>query len=30
MALMVAIGRAMVEANWRKGLEGFLANPIFG
>ena len=30
VALMMAIGRAMVEDEQAKGLDGFLANPIFG
>jgi phage terminase large subunit-like protein len=30
VALMMAIGRAMVEDEQAKGLEGFLTNPIFG
>jgi phage terminase large subunit-like protein len=30
VALMIAIGRAMVEDEERKGLDCFLANPIFG
>jgi phage terminase large subunit-like protein len=30
VALMMAIRRAMVEDEQAKGLEGFLANPIFG
>jgi len=27
---MMAVGRAMVEDEQAKGLDGFLANPIFG
>jgi hypothetical protein len=30
VALMTAIGRALVEDEDAKGLEGFLTNPIFG
>ena len=30
VALMMAIGRATVEDEDAKGLEGFLTNPIFG
>jgi hypothetical protein len=30
VALMKATGRAMVENEEAKGLDGFLANPIFG
>ena len=30
VALIMAIGRAMVEDEEAKGLEGFLTNPIFG
>jgi hypothetical protein len=30
VALMMAIGRAMVEDEQAKGLEGFLTSPIFG
>jgi phage terminase large subunit-like protein len=30
VALMMAIGSAMVEDEQAKGLEGFLTNPIFG
>jgi len=30
VALMMAVGRAMVEDEQAKGLDGFLANPIFG
>jgi phage terminase large subunit-like protein len=30
VALMMAMGRAMVEDEDAKGLEGFLTNPIFG
>jgi phage terminase large subunit-like protein len=30
VALMMAIGRAMVEDEQSKGLDGFLSNPIFG
>jgi phage terminase large subunit-like protein len=30
VALMMAIGRAMIEDEDAKGLEGFLSNPIFG
>jgi phage terminase large subunit-like protein len=30
VALMMAIGRAMVEDERAKGLDGFLSNPIFG
>jgi phage terminase large subunit-like protein len=30
VALMMAIGRAMVQDEEAKGLDGFLANPIFG
>jgi hypothetical protein len=30
VAVMVAIGRTMVENEQRSGLEGFLAHPIFG
>ena len=30
VALMMAMGRAMVEDEQAKGLKGFLANPIFG
>jgi phage terminase large subunit-like protein len=30
VALMMAMGRAMVEDEDPKGLEGFLTNPIFG
>ena len=30
VALMMALGRAMVEDEEAKGLEGFLDNPIFG
>jgi len=30
VALMMAIGRAMIEDADAKGLEGFLTNPIFG
>jgi phage terminase large subunit-like protein len=30
VALMMAMGRAMIEDEDAKGLEGFLANPIFG
>ena len=30
VALMMAIGRAMIEDEDPKGLEGFLTNPIFG
>ena len=30
VALMMAIGRAMIEDEDAKGLEGFLTNPIFG
>jgi phage terminase large subunit-like protein len=30
VALMMAVGRAMVEDEQAKGLEGFLSNPIFG
>jgi len=30
VALMMAIGRAMVEDEQAKGLDGFLSNPIFG
>jgi phage terminase large subunit-like protein len=30
MALIMAIGRAVVEDEQTKGLDGFLANPIFG
>jgi phage terminase large subunit-like protein len=30
VALMMAIGRAMVEDEQAKGLEGFLTHPIFG
>jgi hypothetical protein len=30
VALMMAIGRAMVEDEEVKGLDGFLTSPIFG
>jgi phage terminase large subunit-like protein len=30
MAVMMPLGRAMVEDEEAKGLEGFLGNPIFG
>jgi phage terminase large subunit-like protein len=30
VALMMAMGRAMIEDEETKGLEGFLTNPIFG
>ena len=30
VAVMMALGRAMVEDEEAKGLEGFLDNPIFG
>ena len=30
VALIMAIGRAMVEDEQAKGLDGFLSNPIFG
>jgi hypothetical protein len=30
VALMMSIGRAMVEDEQAKGLDGFLSNPIFG
>jgi phage terminase large subunit-like protein len=30
VALMMAVGRAMVEDEQSKGLDGFLSNPIFG
>ncbi len=30
VALMMAVGRAMIEDEEAKGLEGFLTNPIFG
>jgi phage terminase large subunit-like protein len=30
VALMMALGRAMIEDEEAKGLEGFLTNPIFG
>jgi phage terminase large subunit-like protein len=30
IALIMAVGRAMVEDEQAKGLDGFLANPIFG
>ena len=30
VALMMAMGRAMIEDDGAKGLEGFLTNPIFG
>ena len=30
VALTMAMGRAMIEDEDAKGLEGFLANPIFG
>jgi phage terminase large subunit-like protein len=30
VALMMAVGRAMVEGEEAKGRDGFLANPIFG
>jgi len=30
VALILAIGRAMVEDEQAKGLDGFLSNPIFG
>ena len=30
VALMMAIGRAMIENEDARGLEGFLTNPIFG
>ena len=30
VALMMAMGRAMVEDEDAKGLEGFLTNPIIG
>ena len=30
VALMMAIGRAVVEDEHAKGLDGFLSNPIFG
>jgi hypothetical protein len=30
VALMMAIGRAMIEDEDANGLEGFLTNPIFG
>jgi len=30
VALMMAMGRAMIEDEDAKGLEGFLTNPIFG
>jgi phage terminase large subunit-like protein len=30
VALIMAVGRAMVEDEQAKGLDGFLANPIFG
>ena len=30
VALMMAMGRTMVEDQDAKGLEGFLSNPIFG
>ena len=30
VALIMAIGRAVVEDQEAKGLEGFLTNPIFG
>jgi len=30
VALIMAVGRAMVEDEQAKGLDGFLANPFFG
>ena len=30
LAVMLALGRAMVEDEEAKGLEGFVDNPIFG
>jgi phage terminase large subunit-like protein len=30
VALIMAVGRAMVEDEQAKGLDGFLSNPIFG
>ena len=30
VALMMAMGRTMIEDEDAKGLEGFLTNPIFG
>jgi phage terminase large subunit-like protein len=30
VALIMAMGRAMIEDEDTKGLEGFLTNPIFG
>ena len=30
VALMMALGRAMIEDEQAKGVEGFLSSPIFG